>query len=546
LSITAGSSERIIDRFAIAILIAAVAITVLTFRDYGLGWDDYTHAQYGDLLLSFYGSGFSNRDALKFVNLYYYGGGFDMAAALLAKILPFDLFETRRLAGGLVGVVGLFVTWRLARRIGGALSGLFALLLLASCAHYVGNAFMNAKDGPFAVAVVTMLYGLIRVIDGYPKPTLAANAWFGLGLGLAFGTRIMAVLIAFSAATAFVMFVVIEIRELGARPAFDRVGRFLLAIVPGLLIFYVTMGLIWPWAVIDPLNPFYAMSYFSHFFEAPWRELFAGRLILVPDMPRSYVPTLLAVKLPELMLVLGLTGAVGALYAVGRREFAPRRRAILLIIGMTALLPVAIAIITRPAMYNGIRHFVFLMPAFAILGGLAASYLIDRLARRAKPLAAVAALVFAIGVISPVIDMARLHPYEYTYFNKMAGGVRGATGQFMIDFWGLSFKQAAQALNAKLAAEGIRPPEGRKWKIAVCGPHPPAKLALGPDYDAPTWDPKGADFLMLVAEFYCVKPDAPLMVEVSRKRVPYAQVYDIRGRDVTRLLTLPPPEQSKP
>ena len=33
-------------------------IASLTFRDYGLGWDDYTHAEYADLLLRMYGSGF--------------------------------------------------------------------------------------------------------------------------------------------------------------------------------------------------------------------------------------------------------------------------------------------------------------------------------------------------------------------------------------------------------------------------------------------------------------------------------------------------------
>ncbi len=47
-----------------------------------------------------------------------------MFAALLAKILPFDLFETRRLAGAAVGIIGLAVTWRIARRIGGPLAGL--------------------------------------------------------------------------------------------------------------------------------------------------------------------------------------------------------------------------------------------------------------------------------------------------------------------------------------------------------------------------------------------------------------------------------------
>ena len=92
------SAERLADRLAWVVLAMLGVVAALTFRDYGLGWDDFTHAQYGDLLLSLYTSGFHDTRALSFVNLYLYGGGFDMAAALLAKVLPFDLFETRRLA----------------------------------------------------------------------------------------------------------------------------------------------------------------------------------------------------------------------------------------------------------------------------------------------------------------------------------------------------------------------------------------------------------------------------------------------------------------
>src|SRR5712692_404231 len=101
------SVERTCDDLAIFVLAAVALIASLTFRDYGLGWDDYTHAQYGDLLLSLYSSGFHDTRALSFVNLYLYGGGFDMAAALIAKLLPFDLFETRRLLGAAVGIAGI-------------------------------------------------------------------------------------------------------------------------------------------------------------------------------------------------------------------------------------------------------------------------------------------------------------------------------------------------------------------------------------------------------------------------------------------------------
>jgi hypothetical protein len=86
------SVERTCDDLAIIVLAAVGLVASLTFRDYGLGWDDYTHAEYADLLLRMYGTGFRDTGALSFANLYMYGGGFDMVAALLHKIIPLELF----------------------------------------------------------------------------------------------------------------------------------------------------------------------------------------------------------------------------------------------------------------------------------------------------------------------------------------------------------------------------------------------------------------------------------------------------------------------
>ncbi|MBN9278156.1 MAG: hypothetical protein J0I57_11045, partial [Hyphomicrobium sp.] len=94
---------------ALAVLLVVGVFAAFTFRQYGLGWDDYTHSEYGDLLLAFYGSGFTDRRALSFVNLYMYGGGFDLLSAVVAKFLPFGIFETRRLMGAVVGLIGLAV-----------------------------------------------------------------------------------------------------------------------------------------------------------------------------------------------------------------------------------------------------------------------------------------------------------------------------------------------------------------------------------------------------------------------------------------------------
>ena len=78
-------------------------------------------------------------------------------------------------------------------------------------------------------------------------------------------------------------------------------------------------------------------------------------------------------------------------------------------------------------------------------------------------------------------------------------------------------------MRATLAARGEAPPAGRKWKIAVCGPHPPAAVALGDRFE-PTWEPKGADFALMLGEFYCARLDAPVLVEIVRDGVVFARV----------------------
>jgi hypothetical protein len=529
--------ESLIDSAAVGVLFVVAAVAALTYRAYGLGWDDYTHAQYGELLLKYYGSGLSDRRALSFVNLYMYGGGFDMAASLLNKILPSDLFATRRLFGAIVGLAGLFVSWRLARRLGGPIAGLVALILLATCPLYYGHMFINAKDAPFAVAMTMLLFGLVRALQEYPRPRIATIVIFGIGLGLSVGSRILGGLTAVYLIVPVAMIFASDLRLAGARQAGGNFGWFVLSLLPGLVLAYAIMALIWPWSVIAPLNPIRAVGYFSEFFEKPWKEMFGGNLISVSEMPRSYVPIFFLLKMPEILIVLALAGIVGAVVTATRPQFPVRWRAALLLVVIAATLPLLIAVATRPAMYNGIRHFVFVVPPLAVLGGLAAAFIVERLHRVSQPAAIASVLIMLAGVTMPVIEMVRLHPYQYTYFNWMAGGIRAADERYMLDYWGLAFKQAAQQLKAKLGEQLA--PASRRWRIAVCGPHPPAEVELGPNF-VPTWDPRGADFALMLGEFYCAELKAPILVEIERQGVVFARVYDIRGHNITSLFTIPP------
>ena len=535
------SIERTCDDAAILVLAVVGLVAACTFRDYGLGWDDYTHAEYADLLLRMYGSGFKDTAALSFANLYMYGGGFDMAAALLHKVIPLELFETRRLLGAIVGIVGLAVTWRLGRRVGGPLAGLATLLLLALCPTFYGHMFMNPKDAPFAVAMVILMFGLVRLAEEYPYPSPRTVLIIGLGAGLSMGSRILGGFALLYALAGFVPMLIEEIRTHGAREAARRFGRMSYALLPGLILGYLIMGLIWPWSIIEPGHPFLAATYFSHFFEKPWKEMFDGAIVSVPDMPWSYLPTLFALQLPEVLLALTIAGVVATGLALPRSDVPARRKTILLMLTLAAVLPIAIAMVKRPALYNGIRHFIFVIPPMTVLAGLAFARGMNWLKENRRSWQPAALAVFSFGLLLPLGEMIRLHPYQYTHFNHIAGTVRGADDRYMLDYWGLAFKQASESLREQLDGKHETPLPGHKWNVAVCGPHRPAQVALGPDFSI-GWDSHAADFAMTLGEFYCKGLiSAPIMVEIKRDDVVYARVYDIRGRSISSLLTMPPP-----
>jgi len=56
-----------------------------------------------------------------------------------------------------------------------------------------------------------------------------------------------------------------------------------------------------------------------------------------------------------------------------------------------------------------------------------------------------------------VIGIVRLHPYEYLYYNTFIGGEAGAFRRFELDYWGTSYREAADWLNENA------PPGANVW-----------------------------------------------------------------------------------
>ncbi|CAO3373150.1 glycosyltransferase family 39 protein [Azospirillum argentinense] len=524
------------DDMARALLLCLIILAALTFRNYGISTDEEVQHIYGKKLLSFYLSGFTDRSAFHFKDLYLYGGLFDLVTALVVPISPFEEYETRHLLCALVGVLGIAGCWRYARLLAGPRAGFLAAALLALSGVYYGAMFNNTKDVPFAAGMVWTLYFATRIIGQMPSPRQSAVLKFGLALGLTLSIRVGGVLAGFYLAVALALYVVLVAWQGGLRPAFGVVRRAVPPLLPAIPLAYAVMALFWPWAVQKPLNPLEALRVVSHF-PIDIQTLFMGQMVSSAAPPALYLPVYLGVKLPEAVLLGTLAAVVlAALWVVrgGWRSVDGAFGAVRWVpLALAAFLPIILFMLMRPSVYNGIRHFLFVAPPMAVLAGIA----FDRLWSGAEALGRRTGQAYGAAAIAVAVlyawQLGAMHPNQYVYYNQFAGGLKGAEGRFELDYWGNSQHEALAELVALVEREngGKAPP--RQYTLSVCG------NTLAVRFELPPWlklvngtglDWRKADFFMAFTQ---VKQCPTLLggqpiIEIAADDVPLTIVKDRR------------------
>jgi hypothetical protein len=524
-----------IFRYAAYGVFAVLFVLILrTFLDYGITWDEELQSQYGQAVADYYLSGTHDQRYKEIFNLYLYGGMFDGLAAFIDRFTPIRIYDTRHLLNAMFGLLGLWGTWRLGRLLGGRAAGLMALILCATVPMYYGHMFNNPKDIPFAAGILWTMYYMIRTYD---KPVVGTLAKAGIALGLTLGVRVGgAMIFAFWLAPMGIACLLPLIRHhdaqnirIVARDIWRKAWRIVL---PVGVIGYAMMLLCWPWAQESPiLNPLRALHEFSNFPQVV-EVLLDGTNYLSTQLPWYYVPLYFGIQLPE--LVLGLMGlTVLVLPKIWRHFTLAQKQGYALLLLMSGF-PVLYAMLRHPALYDTVRHFLFVVPMMCVVGGITArtifvwcvSHFYHRWSRRA--VAAGLCTLFAAFVGGQIFVMQQLHPYEYIYANAFAGGVRGAYGRYESDYWGSSFKEAAQKIQAFVASEGGVPP-GKIYKIAICGPWDAAMIYLPPDYE-PVVANEPAEFFLSTTRWMCqnMRPGREI-IRVKRLGVPLAIVKDLRG-----------------
>jgi len=531
--------EALLDGISIALFAGLVLIALATFTDYGMSWDERGHARYGDDIVKYFQAGMT--EAAIPDHRHTYGGGYNLTAALFSNLVPHKRITSNHLLTALLGLLGLMGTWRLGRLLGGAAGGLLALLLLATLPAYYGQMFNNPKDLPFAVGYVWVLYYLCRLIQAGPRAPPGLWVALSVAIGLGMSVRIGGLLgIAYLAMIMGLQWLAFCLRERRVKPALELLGGLTLRGVFVTLTAWILMILPWPATHHAPFAlPFKALRGFSeHSFKEP--TLFRGEYVPSHPAPWDYLPGYFMVQLPDVLWFILVIGALTLVVYLARPSLRgalwswPGACVAFLIFAI--LFPPTYAILRKATIYDGLRHFLFVLPPLCVLAALAALNLIRWMAERSKPAACATTAVLGFGVAAVVAEMVQLHPYQYVYFNRMSGGLEAAATRYETEYYAHSFKELVDKLADRMWETEREHYLDGNYTVTACGiraylltDHMPANFLFTGREFSPNLRVR-ADFYAGYRRARCVeqRADVPVLVAVERQGVALNVLRDAR------------------
>ncbi len=409
---------------AAALLFLGYVVTGVRFAgDYGVPVDEYSQIDIGRVTLD------RLRGSPELAGHYdrYYGPAFEVPLYLFSHALR-DRFSVPEMTGRHIGVFLFFASgvaafyFFLTRLFGHPAWGLAGALVLVAYPRFFAESMYNTKDMAFAAAVMWVLWAAGRESVGKWKSVLLT----ALLTGIAIGIRIQGLLVAGSVAAA------VAVTAPGGR------RRTAVAI-------YVTVTLIVSWLVYPVLwsDTFRHLGgLFARMADktgAP--TLYLGQRIISPGIPWHYHLVWVGVSAMLSVAALSVAGVIAGAVRFKTVRPGPRHAPLLIMAGIV-IGTFAVSVFFRPRSYDGWRHIYYIYPAMTGL----AFYAIRRLFASRRAFGIAAALLVAADVWFSVRFIVRNHPYEYVYFNPLAGGYTAAARRFDFDYWGISQKQLLEYL----------------------------------------------------------------------------------------------------
>lgn len=453
--------------FGVLCMVAVVGLPLLSF-DYGITWDEPQDSRYARAVYDWYSTFGEDHRCLDVAgtmdhgdsglkpelirHLVNYGPVVSLAAEFLhVHLSPFGLYETRHLLNAFIALIGLLFTGLLARRAGTWKTGVLAFAFMLLTPAIFGHGMNNHKDIPFMAFAVASLYYMVRLLEEMPQLRWRTAGMLVLSLGMTLGVRAGGLLY-FAYLPLFAGLHWLGNRDARSKGrAFDGILSYLKPLALVLAGAYLLGILFWPAALQDPIgHPLAALRNFENFGLTLIYEVFEGQRFAMTDFPWYYLPKSMLITIP-LFVWAGLLLFLAGLWTF--RRDTPRLTLFLLI--FATLFPIGYVLYKQSPLYNSWRHLLFVFPTLAILAAMGW----DRVSAAIRPtwLRPVSALALA-ALIAPVLAWTvRNHPYQYLYYNELAGGQKGAYAEYETDYWCQSPRAAVEWLVETELAKGTGP-----------------------------------------------------------------------------------------
>lgn len=470
--------------FWLFIVIAAallVAMPLMSLKSGNSGDEDAFQIPQGKNVINWFESGGADSTCLTFSNLKYYGSSFDVVTEFINEKLHIDDISTsRHIMNSLMGWLAVLMVGLIAYAVGGARAGVFAMLLLFLSPRFLGHSFNNPKDIPFATGVIASIYGMILFFKQFPKVKWYTYVILILSIALAISIRIGGLILFGYFGLLGLMYLILYFMK-NKRPADHFISRNTQGLTAGALIGkmvgfaliicvagYFAGLLLWPFALQSPFkHPFEAYTLMSNF-DVSLRQVFEGSQQWSDLLPWYYTPKFILITIP-VAVILGII--LFCIFCWRTKE----DRFWAFFILFTFVFPVFWIVYTGANVYGGWRHSLFVYPPMVVAAGWGFDGLVKWVEKKlgvktenteaAQENAAngdvarnvstkgivvnVASLVvLLVLLIGPIHHIFANHPYEYVYFNKLAGGTAKALGNYEMDYYYHSTREASEWVKA--------------------------------------------------------------------------------------------------
>ncbi len=399
--------------------------------------DEAVQVKIGNNILRYYQSLGADTTALVpdgIDQLQFYGSSFDTFCQFFVQL--FDINDPYRFRHVLIGLIGglifLFIGL-FGRLLKNDTVGVIAMILAFCSPQLLGQSFNNSKDIPFALGYIMSLYFMSKWFlnpDTIDKKTIIF-----LILSIAYTNSIrIGGMILYGYLGLFLLVVIYK----NSKTNTFNVYKNIIIKFFGICISSYFLGLLlWPFGLVNPLkNPFIALSGFEKV-DVTINQLFQGIYSESISLPFYYLPKYILITTP----VMVIAGVIIFLYFQLANSFW-RKNMIHYLLIFSIFFPLAYIIYKDSNVYGGWRQVLFVYPPIVVLSSAGLYSLKEIIIKKLESFQWLFWIILFITLTHPIRHIITNHPYEYIYYNEAFSGVQKAYGNYELDYYYHSTKEA--------------------------------------------------------------------------------------------------------